>query len=231
MINDGRPPTGTFAVRLSSCRVLITVLCLLLLAACSSARSPGQAFENYALEYESPASADRPPINELLRVERFSAARAFGSTAMIHRSGPSVFNTYGYHRWKAPPADMVADLVLRDLRRSGLFKAVFSEFDEADARFTLQGRLEEFMEIEDQGGRKALLSLDMTLLDRSRRDPAQGVVFQKGYRVLEPLESPTPVAFARAMSRAMEKLSRQAISDIYEALEKPGTSKDVHPSP
>lgn len=220
MKNDVHPLTGRFAVRLSSRRVLIPVLCLLLLAACTPARSPGRAFEDYALEYASPAFAGRPPINELLRVERFSGARAFDSTAMIYRSGPSALNTYGYHRWKAPPADMVTDLVLRDLRKSGLFKAVFSEYDEADARFALQGRLEEFLEIEDRGSRNALISLDITLLDRSRRDPAQGVLFQKGYRALEPLDGRTPGALARAMSRAMEQVSRQTTSDIYEAVEK-----------
>ena len=211
--------------------VLTLILLLLLIPACTPGRSPGRAFENYTLEYTPPVFNNLPPLNELVRVERFSAAQAFNSTAMVYRSGPSVLNTYAYHRWKATPPDIVTDLILRDLKRSGLFKAVFSEYDEADARFVLQGRVEDFVEIEEEGSRKALLSLDITLLDRSQRDPAKGVVFQKGYRAHEPLEAPSPGAFARGMGRVMEQISRQVTSDIYGAIKNLGKSEDSKPAP
>jgi len=216
-------------VSFTNCGILPLVFVLLLTAACTPAKSPGRAFEYYTLEYASPVFGNRPPFNELVTVERFSSAPAFNTTAMVYRSAPSVLNTYTFHRWKSSPPEMVTDLVLRDLRQSGLFKAVFSGYDEVDARFVLQGRPEEFLEIEDRGSRKALLSLDITLLERSRRDAAGSVIFQKTYRALEPLESQTPVALARAMSRAMEQVSRQATSDIYEAVEKPGKPKDGKP--
>ncbi len=212
----------TFPRSYSSGKVFLLIIFLLLISACTTGRSPGRTFENYTLEYAPPAFDGLPQLNELLRVERFSAAQAFNSTAMVYRSGPSVLNAYAYHRWKAIPPDIVADLILRDIKRSGLFKAVFSEYDEADARFVLQGRVEEFLEIEEKGSRKALISLDITLLDRSQRDPAKGVVFQRGYRALEPLEASTPSAMARGMSRAMEQVSRQMTSDIYEAVKNLG---------
>lgn len=215
MQNDASSIKKTSRGSFPPSRVPLFLFVLLLVAACTPAKSPGRAFENYTLEYAPPAFEDRSPANELLRVERFSAAQAFNSTAMVYRSAPSVFNARTYHRWKAPPAELVNDMMLRDLRGSGLFRAVFSDYDEVDARFVLQGRLEEFLEIDDKGSRQALLSLDVTLLDRSQRDPARGVIFQKGYRALEPLEVQTPVAFARAMSRAMEKLSRQITEDLY----------------
>ena len=212
----------TFPVFSSSGKVCFLIVFLLLVSACTPGRSPGRAFENYTLEYASPAFEGLPRCNALLRVHQFSAAQAFNSTAMLYRSGPSVLNAYAYHRWKATPPDIAADLLLRDLRRGGLFKAVFSEYDEADARFALQGRVEEFLEIEEKGSRMACLTLDITLLDRSQRDPAQEVVFQKEYHTLEPLEDPTPGTFARGMSRAMEQLSRQITTDIYEAVKNLG---------
>jgi len=212
----------TFPMFSSSGRVCFLVVFILLVSACTPARSPGRAFENYTLEYASPAFEGFSPLNALLRVHQFSAAQAFNSTAMLYRSGPSVLHAYGYHRWKAAPPDIVTDLLLRDLRRGGLFKAVFSEYDEADARFALQGRVEEFLEIEEKGSRMSCLTLDITLLDRSQRDPAQAVVFQKEYHALAPLEEPTPGAFARGMSRAMEQLSRQITTDIYGAVKNLG---------
>ncbi len=231
MKNDARSFNRNARVPPANCRGLLLVFFLLLIAACTPAKSPGRAFEYYTLEYASPVFGNRPPFDELLTVERFSAAQAFNTTAMVYRSAPVVLNTYTYHRWKSSPPEMVTDLMLRDLRHSGLFKAVFPEYDEADARFVLQGRLVEFMEIEDEGNRKALLSLDITLLDRSRVSSAGGVIFQKGYRALEPLESLAPAAYARAMSRAMEQVSRQTTSDICEAVEKTGKSKDGRPAP
>jgi cholesterol transport system auxiliary component len=230
MKNDSRPLTRISPVNFTPCRVLLPVFFLLLISACTPARSPGRAFEYYTLEYPSPAFGNRPPLSELLTVERFSTVQAFKSTAMVYRSAPSVLNAYTYHRWKSPPPEMVTDLVLRDLRQSGLFKAVFSDYDEADARFVLQGRLEEFLEIEERGNRKAMLSINITLMDRSRREHAGGIIFQKGYRALEPLEAQTPADLARAMSRAMEKASRQMTSDIYGAVEKLGKSKDAKPA-
>jgi ABC-type uncharacterized transport system auxiliary subunit len=230
MQNDASSIMKTSRGSFPPSRVPLFLFVLLLVAACTPAKSPGRAFENYSLDYASPAFGNLPPSKELLRVERFSAAQAFNSTAMVYRSAPSVLNARTYHRWKAPPAELVNDMMLRDLRGSGLFRAVFSDYDEVDARFVLQGRLEEFLEIEDQGSRKALLSLDMTLLDRSRRDSTGAVVFQKGYRTLEPLDSPTPADLARAMSRAMEKVSRQITSDIYGAVEKLGKSEDAKPA-
>ncbi len=211
----------TSSMSSSSGMVLTLILLLLLIPACTPGRSPGRAFENYTLEYTAPVFNNLPQLNEFVRVERFSAAQAFNSTAMLYRSGPSVLNAYAYHRWKATPPDIVTDLILRDLKRGGLFKAVFSEYDEADARFALQGRVEEFLEIEEKGSRKACLALDITLLDRSQRDSAKAVVFQKGYRALEPLEAASPGSFARGMGRAMEQLSRQMVSDIY------GAAKDI----
>jgi len=208
----------TFQMFLSSGTVCFLIVFLLLISACTPGRSPGRAFENYTLEYTSPAFEGLPPSNALLRVHRFSAAQTFNSTAMLYRSGPSRLNAHTYHRWKAPPPDMVTDLILRDLRRSSLFKAVFSEYDETDASYLVQGLVEEFLEIEEKGNRKALLSLDITLLDRSQREPAKEVVFQKRYHALEPLEDTTPGAFARGMSRAMEQLSRRITSDIYGAV-------------
>ena len=221
----------TFPMTSTSGKAFILIFFLLLISACTTGRSPDRAFENYTLEYAPPAFDGLPQLNELLRVERFSAAQACNSTAMLYRSGPSLLNAYAYHRWKAIPPDIVTDLILRDLKRSGLFKAVFSEYDEADARFVLQGRVEEFLEIEERGSRKALLALDITLLDRSQRDTAKGVIFQRAYRALEPLDTPTPGAFARGMSRSMEKVSRPMTSDIYEAVKNLRKSEESKPAP
>jgi len=43
-------------------------------------------------------------------------------------------------------------------------------------------------------------------------------MFQKNYRFEEPVVEQTVPGFVQAMSKAMEKLSRQAIGDVYSAI-------------
>jgi hypothetical protein len=43
------------------------------------------------------------------------------------------------------------------------------------------------------------------------------VVFQKNYRVAEPMFERTPKGLAEAMSRAMERASAEITTDVYQA--------------
>jgi hypothetical protein len=75
----------------------------------------------------------------------------------------------------------------------------------------------EFQEVDAADGWKASLALTVTLLDTTQEVLPQRVVFQKNYRVLEPLPEKTPQGLAQGMSRAMEQLSARIINDTYEA--------------
>lgn len=46
------------------------------------------------------------------------------------------------------------------------------------------------------------------------------MLFQKNYRAEEPLTEKTPDGLAQAMSRAMERLSAQIITEVYQAAKK-----------
>ena len=144
-------------------------------------------------------------------------AQAFNSNAMVYQPQPFKSETYNYSRWRVNPGYLVTDYLLRDLRDSRLFKAVFGPDSSGKYRFRLEGGVEEFQELDEPGGWKASLGLTVTLLDTSQEELPQRVVFQKNYRVLEPMPEKTPEGLARAMSRAMEQASAQIMTDIYEA--------------
>jgi hypothetical protein len=44
------------------------------------------------------------------------------------------------------------------------------------------------------------------------------VIFQRDYKSVEPHPEKTPAALAQGMSRAMEKISRQIILDLQDAV-------------
>ena len=63
----------------------------------------------------------------------------------------------------------------------------------------------------------ASLTLTVTLLDTTQEEAPRKVLFQKSYRVTEPMVARTPKGLAEAMSRAMELTSAQIITDVYAA--------------
>jgi ABC-type uncharacterized transport system auxiliary subunit len=113
---------------------------------------------------------------------------------------------------------MVTEFLRRDLREAGLFRAVLSERDAEEVRFSVTGGVEQFIETRETSGRKALLTATITLLDLSRKETVGLVVFQKTYRIEAAITGEGGKSLAWAMSMAMSDLSRQVIADIASAL-------------
>lgn len=201
--------------------VTFTVAAMLLaflVTGCIGRGKPSPLVEYYTLEYPSPTFENLSRVEQTIKVERFSVAKMFNTVAMVYRPEPLKLDTYASNRWMVNPGDMTSDYLLRDLRNSGLFLAVFSYRDYEDARFVLEGGLEEFLEVDEEKGRSAILTLSVNLLDLSRRDTPGRVVFQKRYRTVEPIHAATPAGLARAMSAGMAKVSAQVLRDAYDAV-------------
>lgn len=188
------------------------------LVACSLGGKPAVMVEQYALEYPPPTMQNMSPIDAVIRLERFSVAQIFNHVKMIYRQKPYQYNDYAYHRWRANPGDMVGDSMLRDLRAAGIFKSVFSYRDLENVSLLLKGGVGEFYESDEKDGRKAILSVHITLMDTTQKELTKQIIFQKNYRYEEPVTEQTVQGLARAMSRAAEKLSGQVITDVHEAM-------------
>jgi ABC-type uncharacterized transport system auxiliary subunit len=191
---------------------------VLSLVACSFGGKPAVMVEQYALEYPPPSVQSLSAMDELIRIERFSVAQIFNHVKMVYRQKPTHYNDYAYHRWRANPGDMVGDSLLRDLRAAGIFKSVFSWRDMENIPLILKGGVGEFYESDEKDGRKAILSVHITVIDTKSRELTKQVIFQKNYRYAEPVPEKTVQGFAQAMSLAVEKLSGQVITDIYTAV-------------
>ncbi len=198
---------------LAGLRLILLFLALALLG-CGK---PPVLVKKYIWEYPSPAFGGLAPLHEAIKVEQFGVAQAFDSPAMVYRPTLYQSEVYNYHRWRVNPGYLVTDYLLRDLRNSKLFKAVFSGDDLGKGRFVLEGGVEEIQEVDGQGGWVAALALNVTLLDTSQKEVTKRVVFQRNYRAMEPMTEQTPRGLAEGMSRAMAKLSAQIIADTYRA--------------
>jgi len=196
----------------------ITALLLFLLLWCGCGKPP-MLVQKYLLDYPAPP-VKAAPLADSLKVEPFAVAQAFNTTAMVYRTGPYKSETYNYSRWRVTPGYLVADYLMRDLRNSRIFKAVLATDSPTKARFALEGGVEEMQEVDQGEIWQASLALNITLLDSSEKEITKRVVFQKKYQAAEPLTEKTPGGLAQAMSRAMERLSAQIITDIYQAAKK-----------
>jgi cholesterol transport system auxiliary component len=168
--------------------ILIMAYAAVILAGCAGGRKPGRLIEQYTLEYSSPSFSEKSPLTETVKVERFTVAEAYNTFDMVYRPDDFKLDTYRYHRWRVSPGDMVTDYLSRDLRESGLFRAVFSWRDVDVTRFVMEGGVTEFVELTASGSHSAVVSLTVTLLDMEQADITKRVVFQKSYRQDKSLE-------------------------------------------
>jgi ABC-type uncharacterized transport system auxiliary subunit len=194
------------------------VLLSFLLSGCIGRGKPSPMVETYAFEYPSPTFGNLSRQEQTIKVERFSVAKAYNTVSMVFRPEAFKLETYASSRWIVNPGDMASDYLLRDLRNSGLFRAAFSYREYEDARFVLEGGLEEFLEVDEGKERSAVLTLSVNLLDLSRTGTPSRLVFQKKYRSVEPILDADPAGLARAMSNGMGKVSAQVIKDVYDAV-------------
>jgi ABC-type uncharacterized transport system auxiliary subunit len=196
---------------------LPALLAALLVACLSGCGKPPMLVNQYMLEYPAPVVGRKVKLPAAIKVDLFSVAQAFNTNAMVYQPQSFQSQSYNYSRWRANPGYLVTDYLIRDLRESGLFKAVFGPDSSDKYRFKLEGGVAEFQEVDAPDGWKASLALTVTLLDTHKEELPQRVVFQKNYRAVEPLPEKTPQGLARGMSRAMEQVSARIINDTYEA--------------
>jgi cholesterol transport system auxiliary component len=199
-------------------RWVLLMLSMVLISSCSLGAKPSYNVNQYTLEYLSPFSKELTSINELVKVEQFSVAQTFNTSAMIYKEGPNLRNVDPYNRWRTKPGEMTAEYLVRDLRNCGLFRAVISYDDSLETQYLLEGQVDEFLEVSEKDGQKAVLGLNVSFLDLKKRDAAEKVILQRDYKVVEPYTEKTPAALAQAMSRAMEKISRRIILDLQDAV-------------
>jgi ABC-type uncharacterized transport system auxiliary subunit len=172
----------------------------------------------FTLEYASPKNPDLKPVRSIIKMERFQVSPLFNSEKISYRKNNFQTNEYSHQRWETNPAQMIPYFLFRDIKQSGLFKAVFNHDTGFVATHSVSGNIDEFYE-DDRGKTcEAVLSLDIILMAENEPDINKRILFQKRYSARKECARKTPEALAEAMSRGMSELSAQIIKDIYKTL-------------
>ncbi len=191
---------------------------VLSLAGCLSFGEPAGKVDYYTLEYVSPKFTDIKTVDSIIKMERFQASPLNNSERISYRKNNFQTDKYGNQRWETHPAHLIAYFLFRDIRQSGLFKAVFNHDTGFAATHSISGTVDEFFE--DDRGKiwEAVLSLDIILTAENEPDLNKRILFQKRYGTRKVCAKNNPGALAEAMSKAMSELSAQIITDIYKTL-------------
>ena len=199
----------------------IFLFCLsvfLVIAGCIDLKQPKNKIQYYTLEYSSPKITGLKPLPFTLKVERFSVAPAYNTNRIIYGDQSFKRDEYFYYKWRSNPADLVTYFLSRDIRESGLFRAVLPQGSGFPFSYLLEGSVDEFFELDVAERWNAVLSITITLMAANEPDVSKSVLFQKCYSVKKACRHKNPQGLAQAMSLSMGEISREVIKDIYLAV-------------
>ncbi len=206
---------------------LILSFLVLLAAGCTGLGGPPPDIAYYAPEYDPPAIVTRGPLPVVLRVDRFGISPFYDATRIVYRDADFRRDAYVYHRWWANPSEMVPHFLARDLRATGGFNGVFVFDGPRTATHVLEGTIGGFHEHDTPDAWWAVLSVDIALVASNEPDVSRRVLLQRSYTEREPCDRKTPAALAAAMSRALARMSRAVLTDVYGRLESTRSPKEA----
>jgi ABC-type uncharacterized transport system auxiliary subunit len=128
--------------KLSFCMLALAIG---LAAGCGAAR-PSQYYQLTIPGNPAPA-ANPNPIPITLLIGRLTGPALYREDEIVYSSGGEGMGTYEYHRWAEPPTEMIAEIMLRQLRASGHYRGVYTLRSDIHGDFLLHGRLYDFKEV------------------------------------------------------------------------------------
>lgn len=197
---------------------VLSILWIFLLGGCFSFSSSEKPINYYTLEYDSPTINRIKTLPFSIFVEQFQVAPLYDSTQIIYRNNTCQREAYSYHKWRTNPGDMVTQLLARDFKDTGLFKAVFTLDSRFPSSHILKGTVVEFYEMDTAEHWEAVLTLSVALINKDESNPLKSVIFQNNYTIKEVCAKKNPQALAEAMSNALKKISGMIIKDIHKSL-------------
>lgn len=135
---------GSLALSGKIAGLLMATLFAVALAGCGAARP----MQYYQLSPPTDmAQAEPNPSGISLALGPLVASHLYREDRIVYSSGQEQMGTYEYQRWTEPPAEMIDEVLLRELQASGHYREVFSQRSASHADYVLRGRLFDFKEV------------------------------------------------------------------------------------
>src|SRR5713226_5180244 len=159
-MTTGREKTAPGVSRMG----LITAVALMVgwLSGCGSTR-PAKYYQlTVPTDPGAVEKADAVPVTLLLG--ELMTSHLYREDRIVYGNGPEQLGTYEFQRWAEPPTEMIQEVLLRELRASGHYRAVHIRRSNVQGDFALRGRLYDFKEV--SGGQiSARVTLELEMRD------------------------------------------------------------------
>jgi ABC-type uncharacterized transport system auxiliary subunit len=190
------------------------------LAVCGCALTLTNPVVYHAFQYPAPKQTADAPVRGTLMVYRFLLAPTVHSHFLVIAKGEGNQEAVSQHRWDRSPADMITDLIQRDLEASGLFEKAVGQFSMVPYRYTLEGKILDLGGLMTKEGPRAVLETEISLLDFETPMGADKTVMKKRYKIVIPCASGEPDSIAAGLSQAAQELSLRLQNDIQASLKR-----------
>lgn len=199
------PSSRCISQWLSAVMAMLTLT--VILAGCGSARP----IKYYQLSYPSSAPAPaQDAINTTLLVRPFEASHLYQNDQIVYGFDSPEMGTYEYQRWAEPPVEMLQDALVRGLRSTGRFRAVYTIRGDASGQYILAGHLYDFKEV-DGGAIVARLSYEVRLRDRKSGTTVWNHMYDH--------DEPASEKSVSAIATAMDKNVQRSVQEVQAGLE------------
>ena len=178
--------------------ILIAALAAGLLAGCGAAR-PSKYYQ-LTVPGNSAADAERSPYPVTLLLGPLRASHLYREDHIVYSSSGENMGTYEYQQWAEPPTEMLVEVLLRELRASGRYRAVDALRSNSHGDYILYGRLYDFKEI-SAAPLLARLTMDLEL----RETKTGSTVWTHYYSHDEPVTGKDVSAVVAALDRNAQR--------------------------
>jgi len=202
--------------------VILLAITAILFWGCSHLGSRTPQF--LALHYPGPTESASSPIPETLMVYKFLLANNVDLHSLVISKAEDKDGALLRLRWEENPADMVTDLILRDLENSKLFEKTVDQLSSARYRYALEGTILDLRGTIRNGKALGLLVAEASLIDFEPPPGGKRTLMKKSYKIEVPTLDGKPTSMVRAMNTAVRRLSEQIRTDIRASVEKTDNS-------
>jgi ABC-type uncharacterized transport system auxiliary subunit len=176
----------------------IVALATGLLTGCGATR-PSKYYQ-LTIPGDAAPAAERSPYPVTLLLGPLRASHLYREEHIVYSSSGENMGTYEYQQWAEPPTEMLVDVLLRELRASGRYRAVDILRSNSHGDYILYGRLYDFKEISP-----APMMARLTIELEMRETKSGSTVWTHYYSHDEPVSGKDISAVVAALDRNAQR--------------------------
>jgi ABC-type uncharacterized transport system auxiliary subunit len=170
-----------------------------LLTGCGAAR-PSKYYHLTVPGGDAVPATERSPYAVTLLLGPLRASHLYREDHIVYSSSGENMGTYEYQQWAEPPTEMLVEVLLRELRASGKYRAVDVLRSNSHGDYILYGRLYDFKEISG-----APLTTRLTIELELRETKSGSTVWTHYYSHDEPVSGKDISSVVAALDRNSQR--------------------------